>query len=101
MSDKLPAVVTAGSSSRGNSLSFDKPRNDDHDPMQSQEQLKPRAFKFGQVDQNLLMSRLYSTPLKKESSSQKYMLDMCGTSFQKPVLRKLDAPPPKPEPIVI
>jgi hypothetical protein len=32
--------------------------------------LLPKAFKFGQVDQKMLMSRLYSTPFKKENSPQ-------------------------------
>ena len=63
----------------------------------------PKAFKFGQVDHNMLMSRLYSTPLNNQpiqSNGQKYMLDMSMTSMQKPRIKKLEAPPPHPEPIV-
>jgi hypothetical protein len=86
MSNKLPAVVQGGSASLSNASELDDKR--------------PRAFKFGHVDQNLLMSRLYSTPLKKEATqAQKFALD--NTSYQKPVIRKLEAPLPKPEPIVI
>ena len=61
---------------------------------------KPKAFKFGQVDQKLLMSRLYSTPYKKSSSSQQYALEMGATSVHKPHIKKLETPPPNAEPIV-
>lgn len=64
----------------------------------------PKAFKFGQVDQNMLISRLYSTPLNKQQyeapTKQHYMLDMSMTSLQKPRLKKLEAPAANPEPIV-
>ena len=62
--------------------------------------LLPKAFKFGQVDQKMLMSRLYSTPFKKENSPQQYALEMGGTSVHKPHIKRLDKPPPPPEPIV-
>jgi len=63
--------------------------------------LLPKAFKFGQVDQKMLMSRLYSTPFKKENSPQQYALEMGGTSVHKPHIKRLDKPPPPPEPIVM
>ena len=84
MSKKLPAVAAATAG---------VPVNDTNDK-------QPKAYKFGQVDQNLLISRLYSTPLKPENSHQKYMLDMGATNFQKPLVRKLEPSLPKPEPIV-
>lgn len=93
MSTRLPAVTSASSSS-GNGL----PALGENGV---EDNKKPKAFKFGQVDQNLLMSRLYSTPLKQEShKNQKYMLDMSATNFQKPLVRKLEPPLPKPEPVV-
>jgi hypothetical protein len=61
----------------------------------------PKAFKFGQVDRKLLMSRLYSTPYNKATTNQKYVLDMGATSVHKPHIKKLENPPPPPEPIVI
>ena len=61
---------------------------------------RPRAFKFGQVDQKLLVSRLYSTPFNKASSHQKYVLDMGTTTLNKPHIRKLEKPPQPPEPVV-
>ena len=60
----------------------------------------PKAFKFGQVDQKMLMSRLYSTPFKKDNSPQQYALEMGGTSVHKPRIKKIEQPPPHPEPIV-
>ena len=60
----------------------------------------PKAFKFGQVDHNMLMSRLYSTPFNKATSNQQYALDMSATSIHKPRIKKLDNPPPAPEPVV-
>ena len=62
--------------------------------------LLPKAFKFGQVDQKMLMSRLYSTPFKKENSPQQYALEMGGTSVHKPKIKKIEQPPPPAEPIV-
>ena len=62
---------------------------------------RPRAFKFGQVDQKMLMSRLYSTPLNKPSSHQQYVLDMGATSIHKPRIRRVENPPPLAEPVVI
>jgi hypothetical protein len=61
---------------------------------------QPRAFKFGQVDQKLLMSRLYSTPFKKATSNQQFALEMGATSVHKPRIKKLESPPPHAEPIV-
>ena len=61
---------------------------------------RPRAFKFGQVDQKLLVSRLYSTPFNKASSHQKYVLDMGTTTLNKPHIRKLEQPPAPLEPVV-
>jgi hypothetical protein len=61
----------------------------------------PKAFKFGQVDRKLLMSRLYSTPFNKATTNQKYVLDMGATSVHKPHIKKLENPPPPPEPIVM
>ncbi|RMZ97437.1 dynein heavy chain axonemal, partial [Brachionus plicatilis] len=69
------------------------------DPLNLENDRKPKAFKFGQVDQNLLMSRLYSTPFKKPNSNQQYVLDMSMTSVQKPHIKKLEQAPPAPEPI--
>ena len=63
--------------------------------------LLPKAFKFGQVDQKMLMSRLYSTPFKKENSPQQYALEMGGTSVHKPRIKKIEQLPPQAEPIVI
>lgn len=71
------------------------------DPLNEDNERKPKAFKFGQVDQSLLMSRLYSTPFKKPNSNQQFVLDMSMTSVQKPHIKKLEKPPPAPEPIVI
>ena len=62
--------------------------------------LLPKAFKFGQVDQKMLMSRLYSTPFKKDNSPQQYALEMGGTSVHKPKIKKIENPPPQAEPIV-
>ena len=107
MSHRLPPMVHASAtatttkpseSSTSIEVSGDKQQ-------QQQHQQLPKAFKFGQVDHNLLMSRLYSTPLNKQSAqqssaAQQYMLDMSMTSMQKPRIKKLDAPPPNPEPIV-
>jgi hypothetical protein len=59
-----------------------------------------RSVKFGQVDQNMLMSRLYSTPFNKATSNQKYMLDMGATSIQKPRIKKIETQTVMPEPIV-
>ena len=68
--------------------------------VENENKQQPKAFKFGQVDQKLLMSRLYSTPYKKSSSSQQYALEMGATSVHKPHLKKLETPPPNAEPIV-
>ena len=62
--------------------------------------VKPMAFKFGQVDQKLLLSRLYSTPFNKASSHQKYVLDMGTTSLNKPHIKLLEKAPPQAEPVV-
>lgn len=64
------------------------------------ESKQPKAFKFGQVDQTQLLSRLYSTPLKKATSNQQYVLEMGATSVHKPRIKKLETPPPHAEPIV-
>ena len=61
---------------------------------------RPKAFKFGQVDQNMLLSRLYSTPFNKASSNQKFMLDMGTTSIQKPRIKKIESPTVMAEPVV-
>ncbi len=59
-----------------------------------------RKFKFGQVDQTALMSRLVSTPFNKVSTNQKYVLDMGMTSLQKPRIKKLEDPTAPAEPVV-
>ena len=73
---------------------------DEDDDEQARSAQAPRAFKFGQVDQKLLVSRLYSTPFNKASSHQKYVLDMGTTTLNKPHIRKLEKPPQQPEPVV-
>jgi hypothetical protein len=61
----------------------------------------PKAFKFGQVDQNMLLSRLYSTPLKPiHSHRQQYSIDMSRTALNKPRLKKLEPTAPVAEPVV-
>ncbi|CAF0752073.1 unnamed protein product [Brachionus calyciflorus] len=90
MSDKLSAAGLAAAELPNNRL---EPLNFD------QNDKRPKAFKFGQVDQNLLMSRLYSTPFNKAHSNQQYVLDMSMTSVQKPHIKKLEKPPAPPEPI--
>ncbi len=64
------------------------------------ESRRPKAFKFGQVDQNMLLSRLYSTPFNKASSNQKFMLDMGTTSIQKPRIKTIESPTIMAEPVV-
>ena len=59
-----------------------------------------KSFKFGQVDHNMLMSRLYSTPFNKTTTNQQYALEMATTSIHKPRIKKLEQPPPPPEPVV-
>ena len=59
-----------------------------------------KAFKFGQVDHSMLMSRLYSTPFNKTTTNQQYALEMGATSIHKPRIKKLENPPPPPEPVV-
>ena len=51
-----------------------------------------KAFKFGQVDHNMLMSRLYSTPFNKTTTNQQYALEMGTTSIHKPRIKKLEQP---------
>lgn len=66
-----------------------------------EEQTPPRkSFKFGQVDQGMLMSRLYSTPFNKASTNQRYVLDMGSTSMHKPRIKKLENPAAAAEPVV-
>lgn len=96
MNTKLPGVgfnVEPTSKTKLESLNLDNSARSD-------DSKRPKAFKFGQVDQNMLMSRLYSTPFKKPNSQQKFMLDMSMTSIHKPHIKKLDNPPPQPEPLV-
>jgi hypothetical protein len=59
-----------------------------------------KGFKFGQVDHNMLITRLYSTPFNKTTTNQQYVLDMGATSIHKPRIKKLDNPPTPPEPVV-
>ena len=63
---------------------------------------KAKAFKFGQVDQKKLLSRLYSTPFQKPQGTggQEYVLDMTSSKMNKPRLRKLEIPPTQAEPVV-
>lgn len=64
------------------------------------EQVRPRkSFKFGQVDQSALMSRLVSTPFNKATTNQRYVLDMGATSIHKPRIKKLEAPAASAEPV--
>ena len=69
-------------------------------PVPSSVDTEPKAFKFGQVDHKMLMSRLYSTPFQKTTTNQQYALDMGSTSVHKPRIKKLSGPPPMAEPIV-
>ena len=106
MSHRLPPMVHPTAMSASNNPP-EPPSNigessTNKSQQQQQQQQLPKAFKFGQVDHNLLMSRLYSTPLQpiQASSQQQYTLDMSMTSMHKPRIKKLEAPPPNPEPIV-
>ena len=65
-----------------------------------QPQQAVRKFKFGQVDQMALMSRLVSTPFNKASTNQRYVLDMGTTSLQKPRIKKLEDSAAQAEPVV-
>lgn len=65
-----------------------------------QAQQPVRKFKFGQVDQAALMSRLVSTPFNKATTNQRYVLDMGTTSLQKPRIKKLEDPSAQAEPVV-
>lgn len=69
---------------------------------QNEDELNPprKSFKFGQVDQSVLMSRLYSTPFNKASTNQRYVLDMGSTSIHKPRIKKLESPAAAAEPVV-
>jgi hypothetical protein len=59
-----------------------------------------KTLKFGNVDHQRLLSRLYSTPLQAISSgAQGYALDM-SAGINKPRIRKLDVPAPPVEPVV-
>ena len=72
----------------------------DSNKSQEDDLRKAKAFKFGQVDQKLLMSRLYSTPFNKPTSNQQFVLDMASTSIHKPRIKRLENPLPQAEPVV-
>ena len=77
--------------------------NSNHDENQNNNNIsKPKAFKFGQVDQKKLLSRLYSTPFQKPmaTGNQEFVLDMSASRINNPRLRKLELPPKPAEPIV-
>jgi hypothetical protein len=86
-----------------NKLAFEanSSQNGHHDNKLQQNQL-PTAFKFGQVDQKKLLSRLYSTPFQKVASNkQDYVLEMYPgqVGINKPRIRKLETPPKPVEPV--
>jgi hypothetical protein len=59
-----------------------------------------KTLKFGNVDHQRLLSRLYSTPLQTISTgAQAYALDM-SVGINKPRIRKLEVPPAPVEPVV-
>ena len=64
----------------------------------------PKAFKFGHVDQKMLISRLYSTPFEKAApkNEQEYVLDMNHgvMGLNKPRFRKLNPLTKAAEPVV-
>jgi hypothetical protein len=99
MSHRLPPMVQAFANQDPNKMDI----SDSVAQNKANSDKLPKAFKFGQVDQNLLMSRLYSTPFKQPmpSTAQQFSLDMSMTSMHKPRIKKLETPPPHPEPIVI
>ena len=72
----------------------------DSNRSQEEDLRRSKAFKFGQVDQKMLISRLYSTPFSKPTSNQQYVLDMGATSIHKPRIKRLEEPPPPAEPVV-
>jgi hypothetical protein len=88
MSNNMAFLATQNTSNPNNNDSNDK--------------LKPKAFKFGQVDSKQLLSRLYSTPFQKPMATgeQEYVLDMSSSKINKPRIRKLEAPPRAAEPVV-
>lgn len=74
---------------------------DDMDQMSVDGSSRPaKGFKFGQVDHQMLMSRLYSTPFNKTTTNQQYALEMGNTSIHKPRIKKLEQSAPPPEPVV-
>ena len=76
--------------------------NNSNNNDENHEKIKPRAFKFGQVDPKQLLSRLYSTPFQKPvgTGQQEYVLDMTASKINKPRIRKLELPPKPAEPVV-
>lgn len=69
--------------------------------VQKEDEMSQRkSFKFGQVDQSMLMSRLYSTPFNKVSTNQRYVLDMGTTSLHKPRIKKIETESIQAEPVV-
>lgn len=103
MSGKLPPVAGASTAAAQPLGQDSKLGLDPSGETSKGEKQMQRAFKFGQVDQNLLMSRLYSTPFKLPAAApnQQYTLDMTMTSIHKPRIKKIEQPAPHPEPIVM